>query len=228
MTLTTESSWASTDSVYRPQDDSYLLIDALRTRSVIGRDVADLCTGSGVIAVHAAQLGARKVTAVDSSAAAVRSVCDLIRRHGLQGRIDVVHDDVATFGRCESFDLITCNPPYVPTPGTADAALHPPGPNHCWDAGPCGRDVLDIVCLTTPALLRPGGSVLIVQSEFADIPATLDALSGAGLRSRVVAEAEIPFGPVLSARAAWLEETGLLDVGRRREVIAVVCAERER
>lgn len=227
MTATVEFDCTTNDSVYQPQEDSHLLVDALRRQPVAGADVADLCTGSGVLAAHAVLLGAHRVTAVDSSRAAITSVRELSGRPGFE-RIEAVHQDVGTFSRPESFDLITCNPPYVPTPADTDTALHPPGPHHSWDAGPRGRAVLDVVCATAPSALRPGGRLLLVQSEFADIPASLAALSRAGLSVRTVAESEIPFGPVLSARATWLEEQGLLPRGRRREVIAVISGERER
>ncbi|MGB8506563.1 50S ribosomal protein L11 methyltransferase, partial [Mycobacterium sp.] len=56
--------------VYAPQHR--LLIEALqKTNLAPGRDVLDLCTGSGVVAVAAAQLGALSVTAFDICARAV-------------------------------------------------------------------------------------------------------------------------------------------------------------
>ena len=61
------------DGVYAPQEDSRLLIDVMeKTGLAIGRRVADLCTGSGVVAITAAQQGASAVTAFDICARAVR------------------------------------------------------------------------------------------------------------------------------------------------------------
>ena len=37
----------------------------------------------------------------------------------------------------------------------------------------------------------------------------------------------IPFGPVLRARAAWLESTGRLPVGRREERLVVIRAQKQ-
>ena len=52
--------------VYPPQQDSRLLVDVLRTSGLApGRRIADLCTGSGVVAIAAAAMGARDVTAFD-------------------------------------------------------------------------------------------------------------------------------------------------------------------
>ena len=76
------------------------------------------------------------------------------------------------------------------------------------------------------ALLHRGGTLLLVQSEFADVTRTLNALKDNGLQARVVARQRIPFGPVLHRRAEWLEQLGLLRPGRRTETLAVVAARR--
>ena len=61
------------DSVYPPQHDSQLLIDSLeKTELTPGRRVLDFCTGSGVIAIAAAELGAASVIALDICPRAVR------------------------------------------------------------------------------------------------------------------------------------------------------------
>ena len=77
-----------------------------------------------------------------------------------------------------------------------------------------------------PDLLADRGSLLLVQSEFADPRRTLAALSSAGLDAEVVAWQWIPFGPVLTSRAWWLEETDRLDPGRREEELLVIRADK--
>ena len=48
------------EGVYAPQEDSRLLIDVMeKTGLAMGRRVADLCTGSGVVAITAAAAGCR-------------------------------------------------------------------------------------------------------------------------------------------------------------------------
>jgi release factor glutamine methyltransferase len=75
-------------------------------------------------------------------------------------------------------------------------------------------------------LLADGGSFLVVQSEFAEPRKTLAALAGCGLDAEIVAWQWIPFGPVLTARAQWLEDTGRLEPGRREEELVVIRADR--
>ncbi len=77
------------------------------------RQVLDLCTGSGALAVLAALAWPEiSVTATDLSADAL-SVAQLnLQRHGLADRIMLAQGDglAAAPG---TFDLILCNPPYV-------------------------------------------------------------------------------------------------------------------
>lgn len=215
------------DGVYAPQEDSQLLIDIMdKTGLAVGRRVVDLCTGSGVVAVNAALQGASSVTAFDVCPSAVRCA----RGNAIAAGVDIdVH--LGSWARAvefSSFELVTCNPPYVPHGPEADREPVPAsvGPARAWDAGYDGRMILDPLCKVVPDLLAPGGSLLLVQSEFADPRATLAALSSAGLDAQVVAWQWIPFGPVLTSRAGWLEETGRLDPGRREEELLVIRADK--
>lgn len=213
--------------VYAPQEDSQFLIDVMEKSDLaLGRRVADLCTGSGVVGIAAGEQGASQVMAFDVCSRAVRHA----RVNALSAGVDVdVHlgswARAAEFG---PFDVVVCNPPYVPhDPDVAYAPIPPDtGPARAWDAGPDGRLVLDPLCEAVPELLAPGGTFLLVQSEFAVPRQTLAALASAGLDAEIVAYQWIPFGPVLMSRAAWLEDTGRLEPGRREEELVVIRAEK--
>lgn len=213
--------------VYAPQHDSHLLIEALQDAGgVAGRSVADICTGSGVVAIAAAQLGARQVTAFDISGQAV----ECARRNSAAAgvRVDVRRGTCSDAARLGPYDVLLSNPPYVPANPRAGrhGVAADVGPSRAWDAGPDGRLVLDPLCEAAPAMLRDGATLLIVQSEFADPRRTVHSLRRGGLDAHVFLSRVIPFGPVLTARAAWMERTGLLEPGRREEEIVVVRAEK--
>jgi release factor glutamine methyltransferase len=215
------------EGVYVPQQDSQLLIDVMdQTGLASGRRVADLCTGSGVVAINAAALGAARVSAFDICPRAVRCA----RSNAVASGVDVdVH--LGSWARAIEFapyDLVTCNPPYVPQAPEDDTDLIPAavGPARAWNAGCDGRMVLDPLCGAVPDLLVPGGSLLIVHSEFSGVDASLSALRAVGLDAEVVAEQWIPFGPVLTARAQWLESAGCLEPGRREELLVVIRADK--
>jgi release factor glutamine methyltransferase len=215
------------EGVYAPQEDSRLLIDVINATGLArGRRVVDLCTGSGVVAVSAAEQGAASVTALDICGHAVRCA----RANAATASVDVdVH--LGSWARAVEFgpfDLITCNPPYVPRDPSVGFEPLPPhiGPPRAWDAGQDGRLVLDPLCAAAPQILAAGGTLLIVQSEFAGPRLTLAALASAGLDADIVARQWISFGPVLASRALWLEETGQLEPGRREEELLVIRADK--
>ena len=215
------------DGVYPPQHDSQLLVDTMeRTALVPGRRVLDLCTGSGFVAIAAAEMGAASVTAFDICPRAVR--CS--RGNAVDAGVDIdVREGSWTIAlRWAPFDVILSNPPYVPTPPEADAALIPSsaGPEWAWNGGVNGRIVLDPLCESAAELLSDGGSMLLVQSVFADVEQSLGKLRSTGLGAEVVASQWIPFGPVLTARAKWLEETGQLQAGCREEELVVIRADK--
>lgn len=212
--------------VYVPQHDSALLTYAMRqAMPPEGLSVCDLYTGSGYLALEAARLGAANVTAFDVCPYAVRCARSNAYTSGL--KIEIIQGDWTRASEFAPFDLVLANPPYVPgerqvingerIPVSAGTAL-------AFHAGVSGRLVLDPLCAHVRQLLAPTGVLLLVQSEFADIGRTLQTLEASGLVARVVAEEHIPFGPVMTARASWLETTGRLEAGRRVERLAVVAA----
>lgn len=211
--------------VYPPQDDSRLLIAAMRRCvEVFGGSVLDLCTGSGVVAIAAARLGARSVTAFDICPDAVRCAQSNATAAGLE--VQVRCGDHTVAAASGPYDVVVCNPPYLPTVPGSDALPDHIGPAWAWDAGPDGRQVLDPLCESAAELLRPGGVMLIVQSEFADPQESIRQLSRGGLRAYTVAAQSIPFGPVLSARAQRLQKSGAIPAGKAVEQLVVIRADK--
>ncbi|WP_020117157.1 HemK2/MTQ2 family protein methyltransferase [Streptomyces canus] len=206
--------------VYGPQEDTALLAGALSEEPLPpGADVLDVGTGTGALALQAAHRGSR-VTAVDVS---WRAVCTARANAWLTGAsIRVRRGNLFHPVRGQSFDLILSNPPYVPAP----TGVRPPrGKARAWDAGHDGRFVLDRVCREAPALLRPGGVLLIVHSELSDSGRTVGHLREAGLKAAVTRRHRIAFGPVLRTRKDWLRERGLLSAADEKEELVVVRAE---
>lgn len=211
--------------VYAPQHDSQLLIESMRRSLYLaGRSVLDLCTGTGVVAIAAAHAGARTVTAFDICPEAVQCARRNATAAGV--RVDVRLGSIPDAVAAGPYDVVLANPPYVPTGPDAERNPTGTGPEWAWNAGPDGRLVLDPLCDAAPLLLRPGGTILVVQSEFADSAESLRRLHEGILSAYIVARQRIPFGPVMNERALWLESTGALRVGRRVEDLVVVRAYR--
>ncbi|MFV0132261.1 HemK2/MTQ2 family protein methyltransferase [Streptomyces sp. HMX87] len=206
--------------VYAPQEDTELLAGALSDESLpTGAAVLDVGTGTGALALAAARRGAR-ATAVDVSWRAVWTARLNAVRAGLPLRVRRGN----LFGpvRGETFDLVLANPPYVPAPGDGG---RPRGAARAWDAGRDGRLLLDRICDEVPALLRPGGVLLLVQSALSDPERTVAQLRANGLKAAVVRRRRIAFGPVLRGRENWLRRRGLLSASENNEELVVVRAE---
>ncbi|MEU9303841.1 HemK2/MTQ2 family protein methyltransferase [Streptomyces sp. NPDC048269] len=203
--------------VYRPQDDTRLLADALAREPLrTDAEVVEIGTGTGALALHAAARGA-KVTAVDVAWPAVLAARLNGWRHRLPLR--VLHGDFATQTRGLRFDLVLANPPYVPCP---DVRLPTRGAQRAWDAGTDGRAVIDRICAAAPTLLRPGGVLLMVHSAMCGAQETLGLLARQGLSAQVTAWASVPWGPVLRSRRDWLQKQGLAEDGDEREELVII------
>ena len=98
-------------SVYEPAEDSYLLINALRKAGEVrGLSFCDIGCGTGTVGLHAAAMGA-KVTLVDITPDAVALTKKNAQQNTLS--VSVVQSDLFTNVK-GIFDVIVCNPPYLP------------------------------------------------------------------------------------------------------------------
>ncbi|EHR60246.1 HemK2/MTQ2 family protein methyltransferase [Saccharomonospora cyanea] len=204
--------------VYRPQDDTDLLSEALTAVTLPpGARALDVGTGTGALAVAAARAGAAEVTALDVSRRALVAAWLNARVRRLPVR--VCRADVSSAPPPGPFDLVLANPPYVPWPGGGRTSPR-------WDAGRDGRAVIDPLCAAVPGLLSERGCLLLVQSSLSGVEETLTALGEGGLKTSVVARRPVPFGPVLRGRARYLERRGLIGEGQREEELVVIRADR--
>jgi release factor glutamine methyltransferase len=208
--------------VFQPHSDSWLLAATLREHAPpVGSAVLDLCTGSGMLAVQAALLGAR-ATAVDVSRLALLSARVNARLNGVHVRTRRCSLFAGLEG--ERFDMIVSNPPYVPKSG--DDGLPGRGLQRAWDAGGDGRALLDPLCEQVARHLRPGGSVLLVHSSVCGVRRTVEQLSREGLEADVVVRRRGPLGPLMRERVEELWATGALPAGELEEDIVIVRGRR--
>jgi release factor glutamine methyltransferase len=207
--------------VYEPDADTQLLIDTVTSAGLPpGARVLDIGTGTGLIALALKSAGAAQVEAIDISRRAVLAA----RVNSLLNRAPVrVHRGDLLGRSLGRFDVIVANPPYVPC-GTGRPGSHSRA--RAWDAGPDGRLILDRICRDAPRHLSERGSLWLVHSALSGPQRTLELLSESGLRGEIVADREIPFGPVLRSRADWLRGEGLLDPDTVSERIVVLRADR--
>ena len=126
--------------------------------------VLDLCTGSGCLAILAAEaFGQAQVDAVDLSADALAVAALNVADYGLGERIRLVESDLFAALEGRTYDVIISNPPYV---NAESVAALPPEyqaePALALGSGSDGLDATRRILAAAPAHLNPGG-VLVVE-----------------------------------------------------------------
>jgi len=125
--------------------------------------VADVCTGSGCLAILLARhFRAARVDAIDLSADALEVAAVNVRRHRLSARVRLIRGDLLAPAPAGRYDVILCNPPYEPT---AHVDALPPEfrrePRLALDGGPDGLGLIRRLVRQSAARLKPRGILLI-------------------------------------------------------------------
>ncbi|HHU22866.1 MAG TPA: peptide chain release factor N(5)-glutamine methyltransferase [Clostridiales bacterium] len=127
--------------------------------------VLDLCSGSGCLGCAIAhELPSARVVMVDSSPAALRISKNNVLLNGLSPRVTCIQADVfdpppSILG---SFDLVVCNPPYIPTGElkNLDPSVRDYEPLSALDGGEDGLDFYRAVLKEWKSVIRETGSLM--------------------------------------------------------------------
>ena len=144
--------------------------------------VLDLCTGSGCLAIMAAQVFPNaQVDALDLSLEALAVATRNVDEYGLRSRVRLLSSDLYEAIAGRRYDLILCNPPYV-----TSAAMEtlPPEYRHepgmALAGGADGMDLVRRIVRGAQAHLLPGGVLIVevgdgreaVERSFGQLPLT--------------------------------------------------------
>ncbi|UKJ72280.1 50S ribosomal protein L3 N(5)-glutamine methyltransferase [Azospirillum brasilense] len=155
-------------------DDFTLVEDPTEVERVL-----DLCTGSGCLAILAAQIFPEaQVDAVDLSADALEVAKRNVADSGFEDRIALHHGDLFAPLKNRKYDVIITNPPYVDA--EAMAALPPEfrhEPEMALASGEDGLDIVRRILKEAPKHLTPEGGLLcefgtgreILEAEYPDL-----------------------------------------------------------
>ena len=167
----------------RPETEFVLigLLDQLKSTPAPegGWRIADVCTGSGILAVCLARyLSESKIVATDISPAALAIARENAERHGVAERIKFVESDLLSAAPQGLFHAVVSNPPYVTT---AEMAELPPDvrdyePRIALEAGPQGTEVIERLIPQAAERLDAGGALLIEVSPMIE-PRVRDLLA---------------------------------------------------
>ncbi len=173
--------------VYRPSEDSRLLLESIELRG--GDRFLEVGTGSGIVALHAARTA--RAVATDANRRAVELTRANARRNGLH--VDVVRTNLAS-GLLGPFDVIAFNPPYLE--GRPLDTL-----DRAWAGGHQGSEVSMHFLADLPRILARRGRAYLLLSA-ANAAARAEAYRA--FRARVVAR-----------RKLFFEELQVLELTRR-------------
>lgn len=171
-----------------PRPDTEPLVEVAlertRARSMHGQAL-DLCTGSGCVAVSfAKQRPTWRVTATDIAAETAELAWENARRLGVVFTVDVLVGDLFAPVAGRRFELITANPPYIPSGELAglDADVRDFEPRLALDGGADGLDLVRSIVASASSFLAPDG-VLAVEIGHDQGPRTLELFERAGFRA---------------------------------------------
>jgi methylase of polypeptide subunit release factors len=152
--------------------------------NLAGKRVADLGTGTGILALAAARAGAATVLAIDINPNAALTAEENARRNGLSDRVAALCSNLfSALAPRPLFDVILSNPPFFPGE-PRDLA------DRAWHAGPDYRDIVSLFDQAYERLV-PGGRCYVLLSSDSDIEFLGSLVDRAGFRSRVIEEHSI-------------------------------------
>lgn len=149
-----------------------------------GKHVADVGTGSGILALAAARAGAENVIAADINPNAALTAAENARANGVGDRVSALCSNLlSALAPRPLFDVILSSPPkHAGKPrDLADRGWHA-GPHYC-----------DIAALfdQARARLKPGGRLYVMVSSDSDLELFSALITRAGLQAQLVAERSI-------------------------------------
>jgi release factor glutamine methyltransferase len=142
--------------------------------------IADVGTGSGILAVCAARkLKGSRVTAIDISLAALEVARSNAADHGVSEQIEFLESDLFSKAPAEArFDFIVSNPPYISSAEMTELApdVRNFEPRGALEAGPKGTEVIERLIPEAAQRLLTGGTLLIEVSPMIE-PAVREMLA---------------------------------------------------
>lgn len=168
------------EKVYRPSHDTLLIVEYLERNPqlVRGKAVLDVGSGTGIVGIVAARLGARTTVSIDIAPTAVRATLCTLRVNGVED-YHVARCDLHTCIREKApFDLIVFNPPYLPLPESEcldEESL-------AWCGGPNGTSVALRFLEGLEGWCKSGSRMLLVASSLMDFDRLLKGAGGIRLR----------------------------------------------
>jgi release factor glutamine methyltransferase len=182
------------ETVYQPAEDSALLAGTVLAYVDEDDRVLDVGTGSGYVPDRIQTETGASVVGIDVNPEACKQA--------FEAGVPVVRGDLLTPFQAGSFDVICCNPPYLPTP-----------PEDEWgdlmedalSGGEDGRAVVDPFLADVGRVLTTDGQAFLLISTLTGPEEVHETATEAGLAVERVSEESQPFEKLLVFRLTLAE-----------------------
>ncbi len=166
--------------VYLPREDTYLMQSVLEKIDLKNKQVLEVGTGSGYLAIFCAKKAA-KVTAIDINSKAV----EYAKKEAKKEKVKISFFQSDLFSNVkEKFDIIFFNPPYLVSDEIKDVAL---------DGGKVGREIIYKFLLHFDKHLIEKGFALLLHTDYNNLEKTRKILQKKGFSFSIVAKQHLFF-----------------------------------
>lgn len=154
-----------TKDVLIPRPETEMLVEnAIRwlNSHPEARSVADIGTGSGIIAISiASQIPNVKILATDISSAALNVAKGNAKKFNVEKNIEFVECDLLPSAASSSIDLLCANLPYIPTHTLHGLPIYGREPTLALDGGTDGLEIYRRLLQLAPKWLAPQSKILL-------------------------------------------------------------------
>lgn len=185
---------------FRPSTISTLLADAMEVRP--GAVVVDVGTGTGILSIIAAKLGAERVYGVDAAEETVEIASANAAMHGVSDRIEFAQGDM--FGPLDpelEADVVIGDVSGIPDKIAAASGWFPSG----LAGGPTGAELPMRMIEESKRLLRKGGKLFLPTGSLQDESSILDRARSVFGSMKQLTERNIPLPTALAEDPAVIQ-----------------------
>lgn len=166
--------------VYEPQEDSFLLQEAILNFNLRNAKSLDLGTGSGIQAKAMFDAGSRNITCVDINFKALME--SQKKNLEIKSSLRFIESDLFSSLQGEKFDFIAFNPPYLPSDEIKWKDL---------DGGKKGREIIDRFIQQVDGYLSDGGEFLLLVSSLNKENEIILILEEKNFETNIIAEKKL-------------------------------------
>ncbi|HLD78964.1 MAG TPA: class I SAM-dependent methyltransferase [Candidatus Nanoarchaeia archaeon] len=156
-------------------NSSKIILDNLT--DVRDKDILDIGTGSGVIALYSAFHGAKRVVATDVDDKALDNTKENVKRYCLEDRVEVVRSNL--FDNVNGmFDYVVANLPIL---------------DEAWNIEQPTTSLMERFLSQSPGFVKPGGKLYFAWASFSDAGPVKDLCKKQGYDFKVISERKLGY-----------------------------------